>query len=150
MLSDERLEGIRRRRAAATAGPWQWVDPVTDEARLPLRDYDPLSLRTTWKRPTKSVGPLPVFIIARAEEIRCRADAEFIAHAREDVSVLLDEVEQMRKALAWYADTENYVEQDDEGVGEDGVPYRVVMRPRVISDDFGSRARAVLEGEDEA
>jgi hypothetical protein len=120
-LSDEELAAINARAEAATPGPWQWVDPETDEPCLPdspcaTGDHGGyayrLSLRTVEEFPTSWVGPLPRFIINTAEEFYeveqddgtwRHPDAAFIAAARTDVPALLAEVERLRAELdtAW-------------------------------------------------
>lgn len=44
------------------------------------------------------------------------ADAEFIAHAREDVPALIAEVKKLRKALGFYADSMRYGGRDENGL----------------------------------
>lgn len=45
-----------------------------------------------------------------------KADAEFIAHAREDVPALIAEVKKLRKALGFYADSTRYGGRDENGL----------------------------------
>jgi len=66
-------------------------------------------------------------------------DAEAAQEAVMEVHfiALLDEVEQMREALAWYADRENYV--DGPSISKTVyAPYYPIL------DDEGQRARAAL------
>ena len=93
------LEVIRRRAEGATPGPWTW-----DGHRVPTligRAGDP------------AVYSYDVEVIEADHdgECGCRSactlhlrvrpqDADFIAHAREDITVLLAEVDRLRAALA--------------------------------------------------
>ena len=61
---------------AATQGPWQWVTNVTDTPVAPGSEHpnarsgdEDLSLRTVAEYPTRSVGPLPIFVINRVDEM---------------------------------------------------------------------------------
>lgn len=77
MLTSDDLAAIRERAAAATEGPWTWASHTTadgDEwAVFDPADHALASNRDGWA-----------------------PDAEFIAHAREDVPALLAEVERLR------------------------------------------------------
>ncbi|MGN7387780.1 hypothetical protein [Sporosarcina sp. SAFN-015] len=80
-LTTQDLEAIRKRAEAATVGPWKYNDqhgylaPVT-----PQRE-----------------------ICAITNEITRYYDAEFIAHAREDIPALLAEVERLRDEIESHA-----------------------------------------------
>lgn len=82
-LTEERLAEIRGREKVATQGPWA----VQDKGAIPLI-YGPDGERV-------------------AKVIDHQEDAAFIAHAREDIPALLDEVERLRaeneqlKEIAW-------------------------------------------------
>ena len=91
-LTEERLVEIRGREKAATQGPWR-DDCVVGrrknfESSYVVRDKDGFAI----------VDVLP---------ISAYHDAAFIAHAREDIPALLDEVERLRaeneqlKEIAW-------------------------------------------------
>jgi hypothetical protein len=93
-LTDAELEAIRKRAEAATEGPWYSEDnSVVYSEKVVDRKYgEPVEVADT------SCGP----------DI---GNAEFIAHAREDVPKLLAEVERLRDALEDIADTgESYHE----------------------------------------
>lgn len=77
-LTPAQLEAIRERVEKATAGPWEYnakIDSITAED-----DYGS-------------------FIIA--DDTETVVDAEFIAHAREDIPKLLAEIERLRKEIAF-------------------------------------------------
>ncbi|MBL3729317.1 hypothetical protein JIN86_06845 [Lysinibacillus sp. HST-98] len=65
------------------------------------------------------------------------ADAEFIAHAHQDVPALVAEVERLRKALSYYADEKHYE------------PYCIPMGDYAsdVTEDNGEIARQALAGE---
>lgn len=77
----DRTTEIRAREEAATVGPWSWVN--RDSAR-PYLAHGPQQ------------GVLGCAALLGPEP----ADAEFIAHAREDIPFLLDQLEQARTDLA--------------------------------------------------
>jgi len=78
-LSDEELKAIRDRCEAATAGPWK--------SCIEGRDHESGSS----------------FIMTSSEDIELSgatdADQDFIAHARQDVPQLVDEVARLRRRL---------------------------------------------------
>lgn len=91
-MTAERIAQIRARADAATRGPW----------------YVQLTAETYIDRPSRypiysevrgvveiTEGDTYVAQTKRGNE-QARADAEFIAHAREDVAVLLAEIERLR------------------------------------------------------
>lgn len=75
-----------------------------------------------------------------ASEVYEKEDAEFIAHAREDVPALLAEVERLREALEFYANENNYDTPSDYGIG----------LYCEVTDDNGVLARRVLNIESHA
>lgn len=84
------LDAIRQRVNAATPGPWHAEDKgafheiyTKGLGTNPLLPYEP---------------PILLSSSEPDEEIR-REDAEFIVHAREDVPVLLDEIDRLREEL---------------------------------------------------
>ena len=80
-MSDERLEQIHARAAAATPGPWEAWDtgdpPAEDEAQAWIVTPGSLHLATLYAGDPS-------------------ANATFAAHAREDIPALLAEVERLR------------------------------------------------------
>ena len=80
-LTPAQLEAIRKRAEAATEGKW-----FTDDAEL-------------------YVSADGYVEVAEAYE---KADAEFIAHSREDIPALLAEVERLRTALIEIADIDDW------------------------------------------
>ena len=97
----DRLSEIQSRVDKATKGPWSWYDQSSDEKKSyeapepgateqeEMKVFFNASLRTVWEE-KRSGFDLPVFI-AEAEET-FRADADFIANAREDVPYLLKRI----------------------------------------------------------
>lgn len=79
MSDDEVLAAIRARADAATAGPWSLMSPRPDGRNAVQRpDYNPF---------TNEASPALLVYDTNPE------DAEFIAHAREDVPLLLGRLE---------------------------------------------------------
>ena len=158
-MNEQRLQEIKQRAEKATPGPWKvYQDAISTR------------IGTEFMHPQLN-GPVPVitdaYHVGGAISIYIdAADAEFIAHAREDVPALvveierlqntialhevnkrnLDamiehkdaEIERLRKALEFYADESNY--------------KRImlsILTPKVLFDD-GEIARKALEGESNA
>lgn len=78
-MTDLDLDGIRARATAATEGPWGWR-----HSKLPINMTLPLVIQADSSRRNVAEG------YAGGE-----SDAEFIAHAREDVPALLARVEEL-------------------------------------------------------
>jgi hypothetical protein len=80
LLTDEELQHMRKRCAAATSGPWQ--------SYIEGRDHTSGSS----------------FIMTSGEDIELTgasdADQDFIAHARQDIPRLLEEVQRLRQRIA--------------------------------------------------
>lgn len=93
VLTKEELESIRKRAEAATPGPWFWLD----DGRLYSDGAD------------KVIGE----VIEGKDETwfdLFDANAEFIAHAREDIPKLLAEIERLQQEKdEWY---EKYMRLD--------------------------------------
>jgi FtsZ-binding cell division protein ZapB len=82
------IDAIRRREQAATPGPWKAVDFGDDT--------DPRTAYGVWG---KDDDDLCIF-----EDVdTLLADAEFIAHARQDIPALLAEIDRLRGAQATYS-----------------------------------------------
>lgn len=78
-VDQKSIDDITAREQAATPGPWEWRKTRTDET-------------------IGIVGPKDVVLCAAKNEFHMgRADAEFIAHARTDISVLIAEVKRLRE-----------------------------------------------------
>ena len=92
-LTTEQLEAIRKRAEKATEGPWS-VFSKDDERNI----------GTTWAHPQLR-DSLPVVTLGvHVKEPHHRvyikeADADFISAAREDIPLLLAEVERLRNAI---------------------------------------------------
>lgn len=108
-LTEERLVEIRGREKAASDGPWA----VQDKGAIPLI-YGPDGERV-------------------AKVIDHQEDAAFIAHAREDIPALLDEVERLRaeneqlKEIAW-----NGIELMDKAVIREAAREVDMAREKVL------------------
>ena len=87
IMGAKRIEEIRQRAEAATEGPWEYVSQTEDEYEMPkfvspehtIMDFGDC----TMFYPTEGTPP-------------DNADAEFLAHAREDIPALLAEVYRLR------------------------------------------------------
>lgn len=106
-MTDERLAEIRARNAARTPGHWVAMGEadaynmnayfVVSEDNIEQVHSDdwgmsPIVCSTLQQTPTVINQLLP--------ELARKADAEFIAHAPDDIAALLDEVERLRAELA--------------------------------------------------
>lgn len=150
MLSKEELDVIKERALIATAGPWEvFKDMHTKGER---------QIGTAWAHP-QAKGPVSVVTIATSvigREAKYFVymqddDANFIAHARQDVPELIAEVERLqrfeqkaiyaieenrklREALEFYADEDNY-----------NIPYTRQFSD--VHNEGGNIARKALGGE---
>ena len=86
-LPPEREREIRHRAAAATPGPWHLEHSPDSYGCVTIGDYG-------W------VAPGPATPEYDVDSDQGRSDAEFIAHAREDLPALLAEVDRLRTELA--------------------------------------------------
>ncbi|MDN5640688.1 MAG: hypothetical protein L0I17_07950 [Actinomycetia bacterium] len=84
-MSDERLEQIQARAAAATPGPWEAWDtgdpPAEDEAQAWIVTPGSLHLATLYAGDPS-------------------ANATFAAHAREDIPTLLEEIDRLHEEVS--------------------------------------------------
>lgn len=96
------LEAIKARAAAATEGPWEAVTCHESEQKtrseyvrgaLLEPDAPASGLWMTWKPDSLTVGNLTAMT---GDGPHGEADAEFIAHAREDIPALVAEIERLR------------------------------------------------------
>lgn len=89
-LTNEQLEAIRKRVEAATPGPWNWrkLDGEPFETEMP-------SLVSP-EGDVMDFGYCATFYPVQGTPPE-DADAEFIAHAREDVPALLAEIEHLKE-----------------------------------------------------
>jgi hypothetical protein len=83
-VNDEQIDEIEQRKNAASGGPWHAVD---------LRHQRGGQIRIF---PAPGEGYIVANVLAKGD--RPAEDAEFIAHAYEDVEVLLAEVKRLRGA----------------------------------------------------
>lgn len=91
-LSAERIGEIVARAKAATPGPWRVETHAPTLCRLVVSEDSTLSIDFGY------VGN------------RTEAEAEFVAHAREDIDTLLDEIERLRGELSFFAARVNELE----------------------------------------
>lgn len=96
-MNDDELDAIRARAEAATEGPWEVahradLDWLSQSHLVDSSDHEPGSN----VRPEGETDPRwsSVWPCRNAHH-----DAEFIAHAREDVPALLDEIDRLAAAL---------------------------------------------------
>lgn len=86
-MTEERLAAIKARAEAATPGPWHHVlAAIVGTTPCPDDDNTTCICNTDWGNST-NIQP----------------NAAFIAHAREDVPALLEEVERLRAREEWLA-----------------------------------------------
>lgn len=104
MLTDERLNEIEARTAAATPGPWKPKYPVGDDFRAVRIFADTTYLASVCN--------------SDMDEDEIKANAELIAHARKDIPDLVAEVRRLRELIDDYL---HYVEQTAGCVAEKGV-----------------------------
>ncbi len=101
-MRDDELDAIRRRADAATPGPWQ-VSFVDDTYAMNLVAITTGEIHEDWPRDSEKVvaatlvqGPERYVSISDG---RWDANAEFIAHARDDIPRLLGEIAQLQTEL---------------------------------------------------
>lgn len=87
MTTTDRIEEIRARLAAATAGPW--VAAVVDSPRATVSTA---IYSHHYPAGSRESEVLPSYPIKTGAPRLDRADAELIAHAREDLAWLLDQL----------------------------------------------------------
>lgn len=80
-LTDEELTQIKERAEKATKGPWD-VDVPVDYCTNCKNEYE--------------IVQSELFLAPIVAELRNIEDAEFIAHAREDIPKLIVEIEELR------------------------------------------------------
>lgn len=109
-MTQEELDNIRRRSDAATPGPWVSEDGGYDVCL----GYKPSHIRIGWwsgdneedcnadNRRVCELSDGEYNSYKNKEEMQ--ANAEFIAHAREDVPALLDEIERLKKVSRYLAE----------------------------------------------
>lgn len=109
-LSPERLAEIRERAAAATPGPWGTYDDGTGRYDIAAELQDTGHGFTCRRQVAQTVDepidndPAHRDWDADEDDDQIFADAEFIAHAREDLPALLAEVERLRSDRDRFAD----------------------------------------------
>lgn len=87
MLSEPELKAIEDRANAATEGPWMWRDTNLTDKRVTFPHLDHVRL-----------GNNRGHRVLMADKMM-RGDADFIAFARTDVLVLLDEVRRLQAKI---------------------------------------------------
>lgn len=83
-MTDEHLQAIHKRAAAASVGPWE-ADKAVVWGRRP--DYP------TWR---PQIATTDVYPVKGDGSAQGGIDAAFIAHAREDIPLLLAEIDRLR------------------------------------------------------
>ena len=104
------LQAIEARLAAATPGPWKAQDFVA----APTEDAGSAVVK-------QGNGGLVAYALRSGavehewyDKPQCDADAEFLAHAPEDIRALLDEVKAVRDAVARHPDVMECSEYSDD------------------------------------
>lgn len=107
-MTDEELAAIRARAEAATAGPWEWLGD-SDLHAVTVYEYEPDE--EARHDPTHLEYATEKIIIT---DSGCYppegADAEFIAHAREDIPRLLAEIARLRTMLDAHYETKELLD----------------------------------------
>lgn len=114
MLSEDELNAIKERTSCATPGPWETTE-------------DGYGIITSYEREWDDTNPAcQGHIISPLQGILEDHDAEFIAHAREDISDLLAEVDRLNEehegnmdALQGWYDNYQELEQENERLKQD-------------------------------
>lgn len=99
MLSDKQLSEIREREQKATVGPWN---------RWPLRPTEMVGVDATDCRVYMAKFNKECLKATHNRQVR---DADFIAHSRTDIPLLLDEVSELRKIARELATELAYVHE---------------------------------------
>lgn len=122
-MNQGQLNAIKERVAKAKSGPWDINRNSDDDVFVTDIWFD-----------GEDGGHVEIHGDTVASSIY---NAEFIAHAREDVPALVAEVERLRKALSYYADEKHYE------------PYCIPMGDYAsdVTEDNGEIARQALAGE---
>ncbi len=109
-MTTDRLKEIRERAEKATKGPWRCdVDIFNDDGEVEASVHDE-EISMLFTEGTGVMGGEDCW--TKARESQAFRNAEFIAHAREDVPFLLAELEKARAALgavAKYDSREGYI-----------------------------------------
>lgn len=124
-MNQEQLNAIKERVAKATPGPWLVAPEKCGPEGQGVYESDGFGCIC-------EVGdPYP-----RGNN-RPQDNMEFIAHTREDVPLLVSEIERLRKALSYYADEKHYE------------PYCIPMGDYAsdVTEDNGEIARQALLGD---
>ena len=169
-MNEQRLQEIKQRAEKATSGPWKvYQDAIST------------SIGTEFIHPQLN-GPMPVitdaYHVGGAINIYIDdADAEFIAHARQDVPALVAEIERLqntialhevnkrnldamiehkdaeierlRKALEFYADKENWERHFQCEIDVRQGQTLPIWDPSAIEFDEGETARRALAGDNQ-
>lgn len=103
-MTDEELATIKARAEAATPGPWKLDDYIGLESYTVCLDYVPENQNRTTGYGAGSEGTAICVLddemyFEYSSDTERLANAEFIAHAREDVPALVAEVERLQEAL---------------------------------------------------
>lgn len=104
-MDEQQLQAIKERVENATGTQWQ----VGMESPNGIQN----------------VGTMQGLMTAQVLKID---DAEFIAHARQDVPALIAEVERLRKALSYYANVDNYITFDSPAIKDKGEKARQTLK----------------------
>lgn len=88
-MTDEQLVAIEARAAAATKGPWRNED---DSVETPIQCPDEDAEGATYRLVSNNAYDGGIYLSAMLP-----GDAEFVAHARDDVPALCAEVRRLRE-----------------------------------------------------
>lgn len=132
-MKEAELKAIRKRAEAATDGPWR-VGCGSVETDSPEHQ----SVSSWWGGTSNNICNLNdgEYIENSNED----SDAEFIAHAREDVPALLAEIERLRKQFEYIAElADDFYEVDyvdEKGVIVMSVPDELAKHRQTVQEIF--------------
>ena len=121
-LTNEELTQIKERAEKASKGPWD-VDVPVDYCTNCKNGYE--------------IVQSELFLAPIVAELRIREDAEFIAHAREDVPKLVAEIEALRMENQRYRKALEEIRN-----------YGTFELNNALKTDYGWIAHEALEGEE--
>lgn len=134
-MNAEQLQVIKERAKYATDGPWKVVKSEDSGVQI----------GTAWEHGQLKAG-VPIVTTGHGKDgvtvYINHVNAEFIAHAREDIPALIAEVERLREALQFYAKESTYWYVEN--------PGGKLLKDSRINKDLGSLARLALAGDSNA
>ena len=112
-MRQERIDQIEARVNAATEGPWEasCLYDVTDKTYIEECEFGFIGMtQIEVERAGIEYSQWRYFDFESPQQKQIHADAEFIAHAREDVPFLLNEIKRLNKMIDITRNTLNSIE----------------------------------------